>query len=295
MTLAPIVLFVYNRPEHTRLMIETLQKNHFASESELFIYSDAPKRPEHESAVNEVRGYLKTITGFKRVEILERTSNYGLAKSIIEGVTNIINQYDKIIVLEDDLILSPHFLTFMNEALWKYEHTDQVISIHGFNVPIDYPHPTFFLRGADCWGWATWRRGWALFNPDSRYLMEQLRKQKLLYDFDFEGCYNYSGMLQYQIDGIINSWAIRWYASAYLHNKLTLYPTRSLVQNIGGDGSGTHGQNAEQYQTVLNQDRIILPDIPVEESRIARKLIGKYHYRYQKWKIKLRKLLKWGY
>jgi hypothetical protein len=295
MTLAPIILFVYNRPEHTRRTIESLQKNKFSGESDLFIYADGPRQPEHEQAVKEVQDYLATITGFKKIEIKKRDKNFGLASNIIDGVTDIVNQFNKIIVLEDDMILSAHFLEFMNEALLKYENIEEVISIHGYCVPIDYPHSTFFLRGADCWGWATWRRGWQYFNQDSVYLLNQLKQKKLFYDFDFNGHYDYSGMLKKQITGEVDSWAIRWYASAYLNNKLTLYSSHSLVQNIGGDGSGTHEQNADHNQTNLSNHKIALDNIPVEESKLARKLIGKYHSKYQSKKDKLRTFLRWGY
>ena len=197
--------------------------------------------------------------------------------------------------MEDDLITSPFFLQYMNEALDKYEHTEEVTSIHGYCLPIDYPGPLFFLKGADCWGWATWRRGWELFNADGRELMLQLKRKKLMYAFDFEGSHDYAGMLQQQIDGHIDSWAIRWYASAFLANKLTLYPGRSLVRNIGADGSGTHPQDAVQNQVELSETAVNLIDIPVEETKLARKLYGRHFYRYLGIKGKLRKWLKWGY
>lgn len=294
MTLSPIVLFVYNRPEHTKRTIASLRKNIHAAGSHLYIYADGPRDPSQAEAVGQVRNYLREIDGFRKVTLIEREQNYGLARNIIDGVTTLVNEWGRIIVLEDDMIVSPHFLEFMNEALEKYEHTAEVISIHGYNLPINYPEPVFFLRGADCWGWATWRRGWQYFNTDSTALMQELKKRKLQYDFDFDGSYNYTAMLQQQIEGKVNSWAIRWYASAYLNNMLTLYPAHSLVQNIGAD-DGTHGHNAEQYQTTLNSQKIVLPDIPVAESRLARKLIGQYHFRYQSFKNKLKKILKWGY
>src|SRR5689334_19947926 len=117
MNLAPITLFVYNRPEHTRRTVEALLKNELAAESDLFIFSDAPKKPESDESVRMVRDYIHAITGFKSVTIIERDRNWGLADSIIDGVTSVVNQYGRIIVLEDDLVVSAHFLEYMNTAL----------------------------------------------------------------------------------------------------------------------------------------------------------------------------------
>jgi len=150
---APIALFAYNRPWHTRRTVEALQRNALAEQSDLFIFSDAPKRPDSADAVRQVRGYIKTISGFKSINIVERAQNLGLAKSIIDGATYLSNQCGRFIVLEDDIVTSPHFLTFMNEALKRYADDDRVISIHGYVYPVAQPLPdAFFLLGADCWG-----------------------------------------------------------------------------------------------------------------------------------------------
>jgi len=241
MTLAPIVLFVYNRPWHTRQTIESLQKNELASESELFIFSDGSKNDNDIDKVKQVRDYIKTIDGFKKINIIEREKNLGLANNIIDGVTRIVNKYGTIIVLEDDLVSSPYFLRYMNEALTLFAEDERVISIHGYVYPLNEELPeAFFLPGADCWGWATWQRGWAEFNPDGGALLKELKLRKLIRAFDFNGTYPYSKMLQSQIEGKNDSWAILWYASAFLANKLTLYPGRSLIKNIGNDSSGRH-------------------------------------------------------
>ena len=147
--LAPIVLFVYNRPWHTAQTVEALQKNTLADKSELFIYSDAAKNSEVALYVKKVREYIRNISGFRKVTIMEREKNWGLANSIIDGVTTIVNKYGKIIVLEDDLVTSPYFLRFMNEALEMYENEESVASIHGYIYPIEGLPETFFIRGAD--------------------------------------------------------------------------------------------------------------------------------------------------
>jgi putative methyltransferase (TIGR04325 family) len=269
--LSPIVLFTYNRPNHTRQTVEALQKNHLAQDSQLFIYSDEPKSQAAKEQVTEVREYLKTIKGFKEITIIEREENWGLANSIIDGVTQIVNEYGRVIVLEDDLVTSPYFLQFMNEALAFYQDEEQVISIHGYVYPIKNKLPeTFFIRGADCWGWATWQRGWQLFESDGSKLLKELKQQHLEKEFDFNNTYDYTKMLEQQIMGKNNSWAVRWYASAFLKNKLTLYPSRSLIHNIGNDFSGTHCGATDSFATDITQKPILIKKIVVEENNNAR-------------------------
>ena len=277
MVLAPIVLFVYNRPWHMRQTIEALQKNELAEASGLFIFSDGPKSGDDKEKVLEVREYIKTISGFKRVNLVEREQHLGLANSIINGVTEIINKYGRIIVLEDDMVSSPYFLKFMNEALEFYKDEEKVISIHGYIYPVNAQLPeTFFLRGADCWGWATWKRGWDLFEPNGRKLLHEIWKRKLQKRFDINGAYPYTKMLEKQIRGKNDSWAIKWYASAFLKNKLTLYPGRTLVFNIGLDGSGMHCRVTNIYDTKVSKEPISIKNIPIEENSVALAGIEKY-------------------
>lgn len=281
--LAPIVLFTYNRRWHTEQTINALLKNNLSSESHIFIYSDAAKNNDALASVNEVREYLKTITGFKKVSIIKRERNWGLANSIIDGVTNIVNEYGRIIVLEDDLVTSPYFLTYMNEALDLYANDDHVISVHGYVYPIEDILPeTFFLPGADCWGWATWKRGWGFFKSDGQYLLDELERRKLLRDFDFNGSYPYSKMLKSQIKGTNDSWAVRWYASAFLAEKLTLYPGRSLIHNIGNDNSGTHCGGTNSFDANLTETQINLGNIKVEPSQIGKQAFVEFFKKSQK-------------
>lgn len=268
---SPIALFVYSRPEHTRRTVEALLRNELAGESDLIIFSDAARTPEKRAAVDEVRAYLTTIGGFRSVTIHHRPHNFGLARSIVEGVTAMLQQYERIIVLEDDMVTSPFFLTYMNEALERFADDSRVVSIHGYVYPVRGALPeAFFLPGADCWGWATWRRGWACFNPDGAQLLRELKRRKLERAFDFEGSYPYTQMLEAQIAGMNDSWAIRWYASAFLQSKLTLYPGRSLVHNIGNDASGTHCDEYSAMDTVLSDRPIGLDGVAVESSAAAR-------------------------
>ncbi len=276
-SLAPIALFVYNRPEHTRQTIEALQKNTLATESELFIFSDGPKTVEVIEKVDEVRKYLKTITGFKNVTIVEKKENIGLANSIIAGVTEIVNKHGKVVVVEDDLVTSPFFLEYMNDGLNLYENENKVASIHGYVYPVKQQLPeTFFLRGADCWGWATWKRAWDLFEPDGQKLLKQLEQKNLVKQFDLDNSFFYSTMLKRQIEGKNNSWAIRWHASCFLADKLTLYPGISLVKNIGQDTSGTHKGDSRLQGGEISANKIEILKIDTKENMEARRVFVQY-------------------
>lgn len=254
--------------------MEALLKNLEAADSDLIIFSDAARTPDKEGAVRRVREYVAGIEGFRSLTVHHRPQNFGLAKSIIEGVTEVLTDREQVIVLEDDLETSPHFLRYMNEALSRYADDDRVISVHGWVYPTDRALPeAFFLRGADCWGWATWRRGWTHFNPDGQLLLDELKRKKLVKAFDFNGAYSYSGMLQGQVDGSNDSWAVRWHASAFLANKLTLYPGRSLVHNIGNDSSGEHCSTSSALDVELSDTPICLDNTVVEESAAAKTAI----------------------
>lgn len=267
--LSPIALFVYNRPEHTRKTVEALRANTLAAESELYIFSDGAKGAGDADSVKQVRDYIRTVGGFKKIGITERSENWGLSKSIISGVTEIVNKYGKVTVLEDDLVTSPHFLKYMNDGLDAYENESRVASIHGFVYPIKEILPeTFFLRGADCWGWATWRRAWNMFEPDGKKLLAELEAKKLIDAFDFGNARGFSAMLKRQIAGENDSWAIRWHTSAFLADKLTLYPGRTLVDNIG-QGDGTHKGNVLFRHAFDDHRPVKVGKIAIEENREA--------------------------
>jgi len=279
---APIALFVYARPDHAHRTVEALLKNPEASSSDLIVFSDAARTPDKEESVRRVREYVASIKGFRSLIVHHRPQNFGLAKSIIDGITQVLANHECVIVLEDDLETSPHFLRYMNEALDRFAEEESVISVHGYVYPTEQTLPeAFFLRGADCWGWATWRRGWAQFNPDGQFLLDELIRQNLLKAFDSNGVYSYSAMLKGQISGSNDSWAVRWYASAFLANKLTLYPGRSLVLNIGNDSSGTHCGATNVFDVQLSNTPICLGDIAIEESATAKKVIEYFHRKKQ--------------
>ena len=280
-TYAPILLFVYNRPEHVRRNIQVLLKNELAAESELFIYSDAAKDETSQAAVKEVRAFIRSIQGFKKITITERAENWGLARSIIDGVTTQINRYGRVIVLEDDLVVAPHFLQFMNDALETYRDEERVGQIQAcdFTQAPSLPD-TFLFKWTGSWGWGTWDRAWKHFNADGKALLTELESRKLTYTFDFNGKYGYTRMLRRQIEGKNNSWAIRWNASLFLKGILSLNVGKSLVQNEGFDGSGTNCGGGGLYASELYMERLPVKKIsPIEENIQARNAYVRYYAR----------------
>lgn len=258
-------------------MIEALSRNAEAGSSQLFVFSDAAASDAAVAGVSEVRRLARTIEGYGAVEIVEQSRNRGLARSIIEGVTRLAKEFGRVIVLEDDLLPSPHFLRYMNDALNVHANDERVVSVHAYVYPIDGFLPeTFFLRGADCWGWATWKRGWELFEADGAKLLNELEFRKLTRDFDFNGSYPYTQMLRDSIVGKNDSWAVRWYASAFLRGKLTLYPGSSQVQNIGADGTGFHVGRTRSFEHQSWGEPISVGKIPVEESGSSREAFARY-------------------
>lgn len=275
---APIAFFTYSRADHTKAAVESLLKNKEAAESDLFIFSDGPKTEEKRKAVEENRKYIHTITGFKSVHIVEHEKNWGLANSLIAGITEIVNKYGRVIVVEDDLILSPYFLQFMNEALEKYKDEDRVASISAFLNPIDCEAPdTFFLRYFACWGWATWKRGWDLLINDDRVLLKRLRWKKN--DFNIGGTGPFYGILYCDKVGLNDSWAVRFYASQFLAGKLQLFPGKTLALQNGMDGTGTHsGDDNNQFRNMsLSEEPIVLSDISIDENKLMYDAYSRYY------------------
>lgn len=277
---APILLFVYNRPEHVLNIIGSLLKNALAAESNIFIYSDAPKSKEDENAVSLVREYVRGVKGFKDVTVIERSENWGLARSIIDGVTTQVNKYGRVIVLEDDLVVAPYFLQFMNDALETYKDEPKIGHIQACDFTKDPSLPDMFLiKWTGSWGWATWARAWKFFNPNGTELLNQLKERKLTRQFDFNGTYGYTRMLRRQIEGKNNSWAIRWNASLFLKDMLSINVGKSLVQNNGFDGSGTNCGGGNLYGSTLWMSPLEVKKIsPIEENKKAREAFAHYYH-----------------
>lgn len=263
--LAPIVLFVYNRIEHVKKTLEALQKNDLAMCSDLYIFSDGPKTGQ-EKAVDLVRNYIDKITGFKKVQVIKRKENWGLARSIIEGVSEIIGFYGKVIVLEDDIICSNNFLKFMNQALDEYRMNQKVFSITGYSFlsckDLKGIPDTYFLKIISSWSWATWKNRWDQFDECATGYQHLKWNYMLRRKFNYDDAYDYYSMLMTQMCGKLSltnvffrnkrkkldSWAIRWYWTVFKNNGLTLYPRETLVANIGFDGTGTHCGKIDSVQ-----------------------------------------------
>ena len=277
MTPAPVALFVYNRPSHTRQTIDALAANPLADRTPLYVFSDAARDAAATASVEQVRELVRGVGGFASVQIVERERNFGLARSIIDGVGQVLGRHGSVIVVEDDLLLSPHFLRYMNDGLAVYADEERVASIHGYRYPGTEPLPeTFFLRGADCWGWATWSRAWRYFEPDGSLLLSRLRARRLTRAFDLDGSFPYTRMLQDQIAGRNDSWAMRWHASCFLADKLTLYPGRSLVHNTGNDASGTHSARTGIYVQRVSPEPVAVTPQPLQVCEAARSAIVRY-------------------
>ena len=279
--LAPVLLFVYNRPLHTKDLIDSLCLNSLSRESDLIVFSDGWHDEADKEKVIQVREYLKTVSGFKSIEVIEGQQNKGLAQSIITGVTMVVNRYGRVIVLEDDLVVSPYFLQFMNDALEVYKDEARVGHIQACDFTGDISLPdTFLIKWTGSWGWATWNRAWKLFNPDGKDLLEQLESRKLTKEFDFGGTYPFTRMLRRQIKGINNSWAIRWNASLFLADVLSLNVGKSLVRNSGFDGSGTNCGGGNLYDSSMWMNPLpVIPVTPIGENKLARRAFARYYHR----------------
>ncbi len=274
--LAPIALFAYRRPNHLAKTLAALRANPEARNSILYVFSDAAKEVSSEEGVQQVRALLPLVKGFAKIELVLHSCNLGLSRNITEGVSAVLNRHDAVIVVEDDLVVSPFFLRYMNAALACYQDEDRVGSISGFSYPVAAPE-TFFIRGADCWGWATWRDRWHHYNPDGSKLLAQLNERGLADAFDLEGAMAYTQMLEDQVAGRNDSWAVRWHASCFLRDLLILYPGRTLVQNVGNDGSGIHATTVDDsFTSDLSPEPVMLQRIPIAENVIARQAIRQF-------------------
>lgn len=236
--LAPIVLFTYNRPLHTKQVLNSLAKNAEAKDSILYVFCDGAKENSNEGdlvKIEEVRILINSENRFKEVVIKFQEKNKGLANSIIDGVTEVVNSYGKVIVLEDDLILSPFFLSYMNDSLERYMNdtsVGQIGACNFFGCGKKYPD-YFFVPLPDCWGWATWKNRWECFNPNVNELAIQLEKNAYKrHIFNAYGAYDFMGMLNLQKQGKVDSWAIRWQAVCVLNGWLTLYPNPSMTNHV---------------------------------------------------------------
>lgn len=274
---APIVVFAYKRPQTLRRMLHSLAANELADRSRLIIRCDGAKAGASSAeieGVRAVRELARAVSGFASVEVHEATANKGLARSVIEGVTDAVERFGRTIVVEDDVRLSPHFLRFMNDALDRFAAVEQVFSVGSWNYfadPRSLPG-NFFLRYPDSIAWATWKRSWDLFELDGTVLMEALRQRDLLDRLDGDGRVRYlSTMLKAQVNGEVDSWAVRWTANSILQEKLNYFPRTSLSLHEGVGPDATHEQGTVDYNKGLELAVAPQPvvEAPLRESEIA--------------------------
>ncbi len=291
--LAPIVLFIYNRPIHTKKTIDSLLKNPLAAHSELFVYADGPKRDKDIPKVNEVRQIVNKIKGFTNVHLTTQDKNKGLADSVISGVSEVINIFGKAIVIEDDLISTSNFLNFMNDCLDFYANTPHIFSISGyiypFSIPTTYQKDVLLLPRSSSWGWATWKDRWAKADWTISNA-SQIKKDKALQESLAVGGSDLIAMLYKQKLGKIDSWSVRWSYTHLKHQAYGLFPVNSKIYNIGNDASGTHSDRTSKYDVILKntpyqltkdltpQKEIITSFQKFFEPSLYRKIINKIRY-----------------
>jgi len=252
--LSPIALFGFNRPDKFIRVVSKLSKNKVAGDSDLFIFLDAPKVEEDVLLVDKVLQIAKSVSGFKTVQIISHFSNLGLARSIKYGIDHVLEQHETVIVLEDDLLVAESFIDYMNAGLQYFKNERCVASIQGYQYPINqFLDSAVALKGADCWGWATWKDRWKTVDFDTENLQCELRKNNLTFEFDLDGSVPYMQMLDDQKNKKIDSWAICWHASMFLQNRVSIYPPESLVMNIGQDGTGTHRTKNSMFDTKIGK------------------------------------------
>lgn len=286
MSFAPIVLTVYKRPWHTEKTLMALKNSDLSNESILYIYSDGPKEyavKEDIDNINKVREILRKDKWCKEVNIIESEKNIGLVRSFVSGINNAIEKYGKVIVLEDDQIVALGFLKYMNKALDLYENDKNVMHISAYMYPAKFisKQTTFFLNVQSCPGWGTWKRAWNYYNDDAQDHVKYFKEKDEIKKFDLGGYAKWFLQLEKNVEEPGFSFAVKWYASCYRNSGLSLFPSRSLIQNIGLDGTGEHCKKNNMYD-VVPVDYLEIERIEIKENINIRKQIGLFYMKYHK-------------
>jgi hypothetical protein len=258
--LAPIILFTYNRLNTLKTTIQFLKKNKLARQSNIYIYSDFYKSNADKHNVLKVRKFLKSIRGFNQKNIILRKKNYGLAKNIIKGVTEIFKRYKKAIILEDDIKVSKYFLSYMNNSLDLYQKKKKVWHISGwnYNIKVVSKNDAYFIRTMNCWGWATWKDRWKHFSKDAKKIKKDWSASDI-FRFNLDGSHNFFSQIERNLSKKINTWAIFWYATIFQNNGLCLNPKSTLVANIGMGKLATNTKFFNNIHESRFDDLIFLP------------------------------------
>lgn len=274
MDFAPIAFFAYNRPRHALNALNNLSRCDLAEESDLHIFCDGAKTAKDSKQVKEVQDLVRSEKWCGQVTVVSHDKNIGLANSIISGVSSLIERSGRVIVIEDDLLVSPFFLTYMNEALARYEKIEQVMQISGYMFDLDLSSDTdaIFLPFISSWGWATWKRAWLKFDPYMEAYHILSRNKQLRDEFNLYGSYDYFRMLKMQKKERIDSWAIRWYLSVFMEKGLALYPAKTLVKNVGWDGSGMHCGTNWDEDKIDEEFKVIAYPVDIEISCLYEKV-----------------------
>ena len=243
-TCAPVVVFAYRRPEHLRRTLESLLRCPESAHTQFIVYCDGPRQGAEVADVEATRRVAVELLG-SRAEYHFADANMGLSRSVIGGVTDVVERFGRAIVVEDDLELDQGFLAFMNAGLERYSDEDAVYQVSGymFDIPeFEQRRTALFLPLTVSWGWATWKRAWDRFDAGAEGWQRLSRDPALRRRFNLDGAFDYANMLMRQMAGLQDSWAIRWYWTVFSRGGMVLFPPASLVDNTGFDGSGTHGR-----------------------------------------------------
>ncbi|MCM3640626.1 sugar transferase [Priestia aryabhattai] len=251
----PVVLFCYNRPDLTLKTLKALEENMLAKYTDVYVFVDGPKNNSDAVKVEETISIVKREYGFKSLSVSTQSKNKGLAKSIIDGVSSVINKHKKVIVLEDDLITHTSFLSYMNEALTFFEDKSNIWSISGYTpnikLPENYKSDIFLTLRGSSWGWATWKDRWenVKWEWKEKDFQEFISKKSCL-DLIGEDIYHLTKDYK---NGFIDSWAIRWTNTQFNLEKFTVFPRYSFIQNEGFGGDSTHGSLNDKFKTELSK------------------------------------------
>ena len=270
-----IVVFAFTRPDHLEALLGSLAQNEEFADVPVSVRIDGPRNSDEVALVNAVAEVAARHVG--EANVVRSVVNRGLRESIVGGVSDTLARYEQVIVLEDDLVVSRYFLRFMFDGLAVYASNSRVASIHGYRLPGAPFGGNIFLRGADCWGWATWRDSWSEYRDDAGELLDELMRSEMTFDYTFGGYSPHLKLLAAASSGSSDSWAIRWHTSAYLRNKLTLYPEFSLVKNQGHDGSGTNTPAMSAYDVAISDRPLSVKQIPVSVSAVGWKAYSKFY------------------
>lgn len=279
--MSPICLFVYKRYETTKLMLESLLACPECKDSELYVFMDEARNDDEAKAVERVRRLFDNLQGFKKVNLFPARMNKGMANSVIDGVTKVLQEHDDIIVLEDDLVVSPDFLQFMNAALKTYKDRSDIWSISGYTPRLqelegDGRNGVFVVPRAQCWGWATWSDRWETVDWEVSDFSRLAQSKELRKEFD-KGGNDLFRTLEMERRERIESWAVRWAYAAAKQSRWTVNPMQSKVQNIGLKSSESHvGWHDERHNVELHGNATVIdPDVRADDTLV--KAFKKHH------------------